>query len=150
MLLYASNLFQIVRRLILDDMTQSNSTIPLFKHFQKGKTVIRENIAINASRGTNGRADSRIASPTYRTGKIQPAAVRQTLTVWNTCKFQSALLWHRPDTWQQSGFRPSHIPQHSSPVSLSVLYPARLAYSDTEALITAQSNLSKHTNRLAA
>lgn len=37
-----------------------------------------------------------------------------------------------------------------APLLLSFLYPARLAYSDTEVLITAQSNLSKHTNRLAA
>lgn len=41
-------------------------------------------------------------------------------------------------------------PPNNPPTPLPLLYPERLAYSDTEVLITAQSNLSKHTNRLAA
>lgn len=41
-------------------------------------------------------------------------------------------------------------PNPNPPATPPLLYPERLAYSDTEVLITAQSNLSKHTNRLAA
>lgn len=49
---------------------------------------------------------------------------------------------------------PSYVFPASFPAPLPAvppsLYPRRLAYSDIEVLITAQSNLSKHTNRLAA
>ncbi len=50
-------------------------------------------------------------------GQNPACRCRQTLTVWNTCLFHSALLWHCPDTWHTTRLHPSRIPQHSSLLS---------------------------------
>lgn len=63
-----------------------------------------------------------------RTGKIQPVAARQTLTVRNTCLSHSALLWHCPDTWHTTRLHPSRIPQHSSLLSSPFLFFIRHAW----------------------
>lgn len=112
----------------------------------------------------------------WKLGQVYSAAGGQILTAWNTClpwhcpplhRSSPPPLYHSLNTWhpdeQNFPLLPTsslpHAPRHTThtygpltppPPPLPVLYPARLAYSDIEALITAQSNLGKHTNRLAA